>query len=286
MREIDISEFGATLPVHGIATHYHDVGEGPVVLLLHGSGPGVTAHSNWRLVLPRLSEDFRVIAPDILGFGYTEVPDDVSYDVDTWLRHVTGFIDALGIGRCAVVGNSFGGALALHLAARHPECVERLVLMGSAGVSFDLTPGLDAAWGYEPSSPDAMRNLLRSFTTRHDLVDEDLVDSRYRASLRPGVQERYSAMFPAPRQRSIDALALDEADLARVKCETLLVHGLNDQIVPVEASQRLAKQLSRARLHVIPECGHWVQIEKVDEFLAVVRRFLSEHEPVESAGTL
>mgnify|MGYP003343354768 CR=1 FL=1 len=127
----------------GIATNYHDSGEGSPVLLLHGSGPGVSAYANWRLTMPALATRMRVLAPDLVGFGYTERPDGVSYVVETWRRHIVGFLDALGIERASVVGNSWGGGLALDLAVTHPERVERLVLMGAVGVPFDLTPGLD-----------------------------------------------------------------------------------------------------------------------------------------------
>lgn len=278
-----MNEFGRTVDVGGLATHYHDEGDGPVVLLIHGSGPGVTAHANWRMVLPELSKDFRVIAPDVLGFGHTEIPAGVSYDIETWLCHIIGFLDALGVDRCAVVGNSFGGALALHLAARQPHRVDRLVLMGSVGISFPITDGLETAWGYEPS-PEAMRELLDRFAYSDGLVGDDLVRTRYEASLRPGVQEAYAAMFPAPRQAAVDALALDESKLSGIDCDVLLVHGRDDRIIPVEVSRRLANRLPRAGLHVIPECGHWVQIEKADEFRTLVRTFLDQHEPVGQVG--
>ncbi|MEV0111507.1 alpha/beta fold hydrolase [Nocardia sp. NPDC050799] len=268
-----MSETGRTVDVHGIPTHYHDAGNGPVVLLIHGSGPGVTAHANWRPIFPALSQNFRVIAPDMLGFGYTAIPDDMTFTMDTWLSHLTGFLDALDIEECAIVGNSFGGAVALHLTARQPERVRRIVLMGSSGISFPLTPGLDAVWGYEPSR-DAMREMLRLFAFRNDLVGDELVEDRYQASMRPGVQEAYSAMFPPPRQHSIDALALPETAFGNITCETLLIHGWDDRIVPVDVSRRLAELLPHARLHIISECGHWVQIEKADEFRTLVSDFL------------
>lgn len=284
MQQMDMNEKGETVEVEGTVTHYHDAGEGPVVLLVHGSGPGVSAHTNWRRVLPPLSREFRVLAPDVLGFGETQPPKGVSYNVETWLGHLTAFLDALGIDRCSVVGNSFGGALALHLAAQSPERIERLVLMGSVGVSFDLTPGLDAAWGYKPSR-EAMRKLLPLFAHRDGLVSEELIESRYQASLKPGQYEAYSAMFPAPRQRSVDALALDNKTLAGIASETLIVHGRHDKIIPVEVSERLAAVLPKSQLRVIEECGHWVQIEKSDEFFTLVRDFLSDHHTLESTGS-
>ena len=90
-------EVASTIDVGGIATNYHDVGEGDPVLLIHGSGPGVSAWANWRGVLPTLSQQHRVIAPDVLGFGYTERPEGVTYDMATWTQHLVGLLDALGL---------------------------------------------------------------------------------------------------------------------------------------------------------------------------------------------
>ena len=147
-------ELGTTVDVGGLATNVHVAGDGPAVLLLHGSGPGVTAWANWRLTLPALAEHFTVVAPDIVGFGFTERPDDAVYDLDTWTGHAIAVLDALGIDRAHVVGNSFGGSLALSLAIRHPDRVRNLVLMGSVGVPFRITPGLDASGATSlPSTP-------------------------------------------------------------------------------------------------------------------------------------
>ena len=84
-------EIGSSINAGGIATNYHDRGTGDPVLLLHGSGPGVSAWANWRLVIPSLAENFRVIAPDIAGFGFTERPDGIRYDMETWLKHALDF---------------------------------------------------------------------------------------------------------------------------------------------------------------------------------------------------
>ncbi|MCP2936164.1 alpha/beta hydrolase, partial [Salmonella enterica subsp. enterica serovar Typhimurium] len=104
----------------------------------------------------------RVIAPDMAGFGYTERRPDLRYDMDTWVAQAIGMLDALGIEQADLVGNSFGGGLALQVAIRHPHRIRRLVLMGSVGVRFDITPALDAVWGYTPSI-ETMRGLLDLF---------------------------------------------------------------------------------------------------------------------------
>ena len=266
-------EIGESVDAGGIRTNHHDEGSGSPVLLVHGSGPGVSAWANWRLTLPALSRRFRVVAPDVLGFGYTERPRGTSYDVGTWVGHLVAYLDALDLERVSVVGNSFGGALALHLATRFPERVDRLVLMGSAGTSFPLTRGLDAVWGFEPSLP-AMRQLLDVFAFDSSLLTDDLVAMRLRAATRPGVHEAYRQMFPAPRQAAVDALAVDEDLLRRLPHRTLVVHGRDDRVIPWSSSVHLHELVPDSDLHVFGRCGHWVQFERAEEFNRLVGDFL------------
>jgi pimeloyl-ACP methyl ester carboxylesterase len=266
-------EVGETVDVDGVSTNYHDVGSGQPVVLIHGSGPGVSAWANWRLTLPELSHHVRVLAPDVLGFGYTERPAGQRYDLDAWTTHLLGFLDALGLDRVSLVGNSFGGALALHLATHHSERVGRLVLMGSVGVPFELTPGLEAVWGFQPS-PAAMRDVLEVFAFDQDLLTDDLARLRLDAATRPGVQEAYISMFPAPRQRSIEALTIDEDLIRTIGQPTLVVHGRDDRVIPMANSQRLHELIPDSRLHVFDRCGHWVQIEHANEFNRLLVDFL------------
>lgn len=266
-------ELGTIIDVAGIATNVHVEGDGPAVLLLHGSGPGVTAWANWRLTIPVLSGRFRVVAPDILGFGFTQRPEDVVYDLATWTAHAVGVLDALGIERAHVVGNSFGGSLAMSLAIHHPERVSRLVLMGSVGVPFAITPGLDAVWGYEPSV-EAMEGLLHLFAYDRDLIGPDLARLRYEASMRPGVQEAYRAMFPAPRQRALDAMTHSADAIAAITAATLIVHGREDRVIPLQNALDLLELIDDAQLHVFGHCGHWTQIEHAAAFTGLVTDFL------------
>ena len=243
-------------------------------MLLHGSGPGVTAYANWRLTIPTLATRLRVVAPDLVGFGFTERPSDVAYDMDTWVSQAVGLLDALGIEKAHLVGNSFGGALALSLASRHPERVDRLVLMGSVGVPFPITDGLDRVWGYEPS-PESMRELLGLFAYNTELVNDDLAQVRYQASIQPGFQESFAAMFPAPRQRWVDAMVTPDDQIAALPHKTLVVHGRDDRIIPLDNALHLLRTVPDVRLHVFGRCGHWTQIEHADAFNRLVLDFLT-----------
>ncbi len=261
----------------GIRTNVHDVGEGPPVVLIHGSGPGVTAWANWRTVIPALSIDRRVIAPDMVGFGFTERPSNINYDRDVWVNHLVDLLDAMEIDRVDLIGNSFGGALSLAFAIRFPGRVRKLVLMGAAGVDFKITEGLDAVWGYEPSAEN-MRKIMDYFAYDRSLVNDELAELRFKASIRPGFQEAFSSMFPSPRQRWVGALASPENDIRALQHETLILHGRDDQVVPLETSLRLHELIISSQLHVFGRCGHWVQIEHATGFTRQVRDFLSDAE--------
>jgi 2-hydroxymuconate-semialdehyde hydrolase len=268
-------EIGDSVDVNGVRTNYIEAGHGPPLILVHGSGPGVTAYANWKGVIPSLAERFRVLAPDMIGFGYTAFPrPDAVVDLDLWVDHLAGFMDAVGVPTAAFVGNSFGGALSLALAARHPARVRRFVLMGAAGLRFEITEGLQQVWGYQPS-PGNMRTLMETFAYDPALVTDEIVQSRYEASVRAGAQEAFARLFPEPRQQRLDALATPEAAIGRIEAPALIIHGREDTIVPVDVAYRYLRLLPRAELHVFGGCGHWTQIEQRDRFLEVVTPFLA-----------
>jgi pimeloyl-ACP methyl ester carboxylesterase len=276
MSDADRPEIGATVDAGGIKTNYLEAGSGPTVVLIHGSGPGVTAYANWRLVLPALADRFRVLAPDMAGFGYSERPEKAEYGLDLWADQVIGFLDALDLRQVSLVGNSFGGAIALRVATRHPDRFDKLVLMGSMGVDFPIVEeeGLDRVWGYEPSFEN-MRKVLDVFAHDRSLVPDELAEVRYRASIQPGFQESFSAMFPAPRQRWVDAMKTPEEEIRKLPHRTLIVHGREDQVIPVDTSLQLMQLVDNGDLHVFAHCGHWVQIERSADFNRLVGDFLA-----------
>lgn len=267
-------EIGRMVIANGLKTNILDDGSGPPLILLHGSGPGVTAYANWRQTIPVLAQKYRVLAPDIAGFGYTERKPGVTYGLDYWVQHLLGVMDAVRVDKAGFVGNSFGGALTLALAASYPARVERFVLMGSVGTEFELTSGLDGAWGYVPSMEN-MRALIHSFVYDDSFITTELIRSRYEASVRPGFQETYAQLFPAPRQQHIRALATPEDALRKLPQPALIIHGREDRIIPLANSIRLHALIEHSDLHVFGECGHWTQIEKRDRFTALVLDFFA-----------
>jgi len=269
---VDIEQ-GKFLEINGAATHYHDVGEGKVVLLLHGSGPGVSAWANWRHAIPALAGSARVLALDIVGFGATERPDTVRYSLRTWTDHVWSFLDQLGIDKVSVIGNSLGGRIAMQMAEDNQDRIDRLVLMGAPGVGMTLTDGLQALRSYEPSY-EAMSSLLTNyFAVDKSIITDDLVQIRYEASNAPGAHEAYRLMFFHPDHAGSE-LAISEDQVRAVTVPTLLVHGREDRVVPVDVAWKMIDLLPNGDLHVFSRCGHWTQIERAEEFNRLVAAFL------------
>jgi len=256
-------------------TNYHDEGQGEVVIFIHGSGPGVSAYANWRLCIPELAKKFRVIAPDMVGFGFSDRPESIKYGMDVWVQQIVDLMDALNLKKVNLVGNSFGGALALSLAIKYPEKFNKIVLMGAMGVEFPITDGLDQAWGYTPSLEN-MKSLLDTFAYSRVLVTDELAKLRYEASIRPGFQESFGSMFPFPRQTSVEAMASDEKDIANIDKDVLIIHGRDDKVIPFENSVRLHHLIKKSQIHSFGECGHWSQIEHKDRFNKLLLDFFSE----------
>ena len=247
-----------------------DSGSGPAVLLLHGTAPGTTADGNFSLLVPALA-GYRVLAPDLLGFGASPMPLDLDYGPDLWSRQAWHILDDRGIERVAVVGNSMGARVALTMALTRPDRIRGLVLL-----STRVTPTSSAAQAllraYTPSI-QGMEHLLREcFVTDPALVTPEAVRMRYEASARPGAHEAMQRVFaglaacgPGPA----------EGDLAGVAAPVMLLHGREDRIVPSGDGARLAALLPHADLHVLGGTGHWLQIERAGTVNALITDFLT-----------
>lgn len=267
-------------------TYVNRAGEGnrEAILFIHGSGPGATTWSNWQFALPYFSEQgFDCIAPDLVGFGQTDHPPAPPQGMRAWMRlwldQLLNLLNELDIARAHVVGNSLGGAIALHLLVEAPERFSRAVLMGSAGAPCRLTSELDRVWGfYADPSPSTMAQLIRWFAYDDRIVGDQLEhisQMRFAAAMDPTVRRSYEAMFPPPRQQHLDALVVPPASLRRIPHPVLLVHGRDDPIVPLETSYFLVQHIPRAKLMVYGQCGHWTQVEHRDSFHRLLFDFLT-----------
>ncbi|HLF87589.1 MAG TPA: alpha/beta hydrolase [Anaerolineales bacterium] len=266
-------------------TYFNRSGEdrAEAVLFLHGSGPGVTAWSNWQFALPALDGQFHCLAPDLVGFGASEHPNPAPSGMRSWMRlwvdQCLALLDALNIEKAHLVGNSMGGALALHLLMDAPDRFEKVVHMGPIGTPHTITPELDRLWGfYDDPSVQMFRNLIRWFvyddTFLADRLDS-IAQTRFEAAMNPDVRRSFQAMFPAPRQTVIDDLVVPELALRRMDHPTLLVHGRDDKIVPMETSLHLLKHLPKVQIHVFGQCSHWIQVEHAKSFNQLLAQFFS-----------
>ena len=161
------------------------------------------------------------------------------------------------------------------MAWRAPERTGRLVLMGAGGVPIVVGPELAALWGYKPSI-ESMRNAMSVMAYDQNLITDELVEMRYRATLRPGAQEVFERVFPQPHQRWLDAEALPIHALQAIDNEVLLIHGREDRVVPPEASLTMHSLLKNSQLHSIGKCGHWTMVEHPHRFRQLVENFLDE----------
>lgn len=271
-----MSATAKTLLAAGHHTHYHEAGQGEPLFLLHGSGPGVSGWANWAASVPVFADRWRVIVPDIAGFGFTEFKDDARYDIKLWVSHLIGIMDALNIQKASFIGNSFGGALAIGLAVFAPERVNKLVLLGTPAGEFVQTPGLRGAWEYEPSLAN-MRQLMELFPYDKALITDAMVQARYEASARPGAQAALRKLIPQPAAEGQTMVkGFPAAALAKIVAPTLVVHGREDRVVPPECGLLIANSIADADLHLFGRCGHWVQSEQPRRFAALVRDFLGE----------
>lgn len=247
----------------------------PVVLLAHGSGAGATAAGAWAWLVPSLREaGLAVIAPDLAGFGWTERVPGFAYGLDAWSDQLAAVLDAFAVPSCAVHGNSLGGAIALAFAIREPARVTRVAVTGSVGSPHAITPALELVWGYEPTGVEAMRAVIAAMPADPGVVTDAAVAARYEASIRDGWQASFRAMFPHPLQSALDAMAMDEADLARLRVPVLLLHGREDPVVPVDGSIAMARVIPDAELRVYGGVGHWPAVEAPERYAAALVPFL------------
>ncbi|MFC9842834.1 alpha/beta fold hydrolase [Streptomyces sp. NPDC060223] len=262
-----------------------ETGDGPVLVMLHGGGPGASGVSNYHQNLPALARHFRVVLPDQPGFGGSYRPTEEDLDersiTQITVDALTQALDSLGIGAFHLLGNSLGGAAAIAMAQQRPDRVTRLVLMAPGGgwlpVGPTPTEGQKEMFRYYNGggpTEKKMAAFIRTMVFDHKQFGEDVVRARYEASLDEShiaFYHRYNASFA--KRGGMDPLW---RDLHKIKAATLLLWGRDDRTITLDGAQLMLKQIRDVQLHVFGRCGHWVQLERRREFEELVSGFLTE----------
>lgn len=280
---MDFEGTSRTITVESGTLHYHEAGEGPPLLLLHGSGPGVSGWANFGANLPRLAERFRCLVLDLPGYGRSDaVP---GHPVGVGADAVRAFLKALGIPKAHILGNSYGAIVGTQVAANSPELVDRFVAVGGFGFTiFSPFPAegiLRLVEFVEEPSRERLVTWMRSMVFNPEILTEELIDMRYRTAMDPVVMESSKKMYTragiaaiADRMRGPEGVA-DLAHLSRVEAPTLITWGRDDRVNPLDGALLPMRAIRRAELHVFNDCGHWAMIERKDAFESVVLGFLS-----------
>jgi len=282
MSELTFDSTRVVKDVEGLEFAYHEAGEGEPLILLHGSGPGVSAWANYRYNLPVFAGRFRTIAPDLPGFGGTQLPDlDELYSVSA-ARWIVRLMDNLGIESAAFVGNSMGGTVAAELAALCPERVRRIAIMGSGGLSTatfapDPSEGFKRLFDFlgDPTR-ERMVEWLKAMLFDHSLITADLIDERMRNATAAGAIDRAKTIFGSmfnPKLRETYTPLWTRA--ATFTTPTLMLWGRDDRMLPYDGAHFANRMLPEIEMHTFARCGHWIQVERKSEFERVVLEFMT-----------
>jgi 4,5:9,10-diseco-3-hydroxy-5,9,17-trioxoandrosta-1(10),2-diene-4-oate hydrolase len=262
--------------------HYDEAGQGPPVVLLHGGGPGASGMSNFQHNLPVFAERFRTLVVDQPGYGKSDKPQVQGNYFTFAATALNDLLDELSIEKAHLVGNSLGGGTAVRFALTHPERAGRIVLMGPGGLSLnvfapDPTEGVRrlAEFGAPPGpSREKMAAFLRTLVFDQRLVTDELIDERFAAASDPDSLKAMASMGASFFDPASYEQGLLWREAHRLKNQVLLIWGREDRVNPVDGALVAMKMIRRAQLHVFGGCGHWVQLEKFDEFNALAIGFL------------
>ncbi|MBP1821988.1 pimeloyl-ACP methyl ester carboxylesterase [Mycobacterium sp. OAE908] len=262
---------------------YYDAGEGPTLLFLHGSGPGVTGWRNFRGVLPTFAERFRCLILEFPGFGVSD--DFGGHPMVTAQGAVAPFLDALGVDRVDIVGNSMGGGVGINFAIHHPDRIGRLVTIGGIGTNI-FSPGpsegirLLQEFTEEPTR-QRLVDWLNSMVYDQGLVTEQLIEERWKlatdAETLASARRMYGKAAFAQMMAMMKAadVPMPWAQMHKVAAPTLLTWGRDDRVSPLDMALIPMRTIPNAELHVFPNCGHWAMIEAKEAFESAVMAFLT-----------
>ncbi|MCM2330418.1 MAG: alpha/beta fold hydrolase [Pseudomonas sagittaria] len=265
--------------VGDLRLHYNDVGEGEVVIMLHGSGAGATGWANFhRNVDAFVAAGYRVILLDCPGFGKSDpiLTAEPRFVVNA--RYTKGLMDALDIDKAHLVGNSMGGGSALAFAVEFPERLNKLILMGAGGVGktslFTPLPmeGIKLLFQvYREPTLDNLKKMLNVFVYDPSALTEELVQLRLNSIL---ANPQHLENFLKSVELSQFNFGDFSANLPDIRHQTLITWGRDDRFVPIDWSLKLLNGIPNSRLHVFSQCGHWAQWEHADAFNRLVIDFL------------
>ncbi|MGK8504736.1 alpha/beta fold hydrolase [Nocardia asiatica] len=278
------AETGRVIRVGDREIFFSEAGAGPAVVLLHGGGPGASGLSNYSRNVEPLARRFRVIVPDLPGYGRSTKRIDQSDPFGDLAAAVGGLLDALDIGSAHLIGNSYGGAAALRLAMDRPEKVGKLILMGPGGVGTTRalpTKGLQSLLSYyggDGPSRAKLAEFIREYLVYDaGAVTDEIIDGRYRASLDPEVVADPPLRRPSGPSALRTLWRMDftrDSRLSRVRNRTLVIWGAEDKVNRPSGGRMLAETMPNCDLYLAAETGHWVQWERAELFNALASAFL------------
>jgi 4,5:9,10-diseco-3-hydroxy-5,9,17-trioxoandrosta-1(10),2-diene-4-oate hydrolase len=273
---------GRTVRVGERDIYVVELGEGPPLVMLHGGGPGASGTSNFSRNIPALARRFRLIVPDLPGYGRSTKGLDRKDAFGDLAQSILGLLDALNVGRAHLLGNSLGGACALRLALEAPARVDRLVLLGPGGIDTTQRPPtegllhlLDYYSGEGPTREKFEQFLRKDLVFDGAALPDDLIETRYAASLDPQVVANPPLVRPKdlPDPRVLD-LTLDPR-LGALEAPTLVLWGDEDRVNPPSGGPSLQSRMPNCDLYLFSRTGHWVQWERAAEFNAATIAHLS-----------
>lgn len=254
--------------IFGQSIRYLEAGTGPTMILLHGLG-GST--QNWLYNIGPLSQQFRVIVPDQIGFGRSARPI-INYRVRTYVDFLEQFCRTLNIERATLVGNSMGGWIAAHFAISFPEKVDRLVLADATG--YTPPPGFDykSLYALNPSTREGMKQMIAKVFFNKAFSSDAMVDQTLAMRMNAGDGYTINSLIESVG-RGEDFL--ESKQLQQIKAPTLIIWGQQDGLVLPAEGERFKKDIPNSKLVVFDRCGHFPQVEKAGEFNAAVLEFLN-----------
>lgn len=261
---------------------FSEIGEGPAVFMLHGGGPGASGVSNYSRNIAALSKSFRLVIPDMPGYGQSTKGVDGKDPFGDLAGSMLGLMDHLGIRTAHAVGNSLGGACALRMALDAPERIGRLVLMGPGGVDTTRglpTDGLKSLLGYysgEGPSLEKLRVFIQDYLVYdNSTIPEALIRERYKSSIDPEVVASPPLRRPQgiPNFSKIDFTR--DRRLSKLQTPTLVLWGTEDLVNRPSGAKSLQKRMPNCDVYLFAKTGHWIQWERSDEFNSVTAAYLS-----------